>query len=222
MTYACPKGHDSSDADYCSECGARIGAAPTGSAPAVTPSPVPDECPDCATLRTPGSRFCEVCRYDFASKTSGSVSPLLPEPTRVPPMPPVTPPAALAVPTPFQRLQVRIAADPTLVKESDPAHPFPDGTPDRVFHLDLADNLVGRFSESKDSHPEIPVKDPGVSRRHLKLVRQADGQFAALELGSSNGTVLNGDALDPGVAQPLKPGDVLLLGMWTRLTIEAR
>lgn len=239
MTYRCPKGHDSTDADYCSECGARIGAAPAVTAPAAAPAAsggADNVCPDCGTERAPGSRFCEVCRYDFVSKASLSaaapspastlVQSALPEPKNYPPMPPVAAPAVpapdLVVPVSYERLQVLIAADASMVKDPDPANPFPQGTPDRVFHLDLADNLVGRFSESKDSHPEIPVKDPGVSRRHMKLLRRADGGFAALELGSSNGTLLNGAPLEPGVETALKAGDVLELGMWTRMTIQVR
>src|SRR6266540_3694837 len=59
MTYQCPKGHTSTDADYCSECGALIGQTSVKkvemTAAAVTLSA--DICPDCATLRTGGSRF---------------------------------------------------------------------------------------------------------------------------------------------------------------------
>jgi len=87
MSFICPKGHQSDDNDYCSVCGTRMEAqsiAQTGaggmdlsggglsgfggqaaSAPA-------DACPDCGTARTPGARFCEVCRYDFVNKKSNT------------------------------------------------------------------------------------------------------------------------------------------------------
>src|SRR5262245_23035371 len=79
-TYTCPKGHQSTDPDYCSECGALIGpsmvagATPAGSAPA----PGPAACPDCGTPRTPGARFCEVCRHDFEAGASSGHMPSAP------------------------------------------------------------------------------------------------------------------------------------------------
>src|SRR5262245_45683370 len=77
-SYTCPKGHQSTDPDYCSECGALIGpstvagATPSGSSPALGLA----VCPDCGTPRTPGARFCEVCRHDFeAGSSRGPVPP---------------------------------------------------------------------------------------------------------------------------------------------------
>jgi len=66
------------------------------------------------------------------------------------------------------------------------------------------------------------VPDPGISRRHLKFVRGADGRFSVLELGSANGADFNGAALEPGVLMPVQPGDQITLGMWTRIRVEAR
>lgn len=119
-------------------------------------------------------------------------------------------------------MSVAIIADPSLIKEPDPENPFPVGTPERVFPLDLEENLVGRRGDKRDIHPEIVVVDPGISHRHLKLVRRADGGFAVLELGSTNGTELNGKPLEAGVLTPLEAGDELVLGMWTRLIIRNR
>lgn len=113
-------------------------------------------------------------------------------------------------------------ADATLMKEVDPENPFPAGAPERVFPLDLAENLVGRRSESKDSHPEIPVNDPSISRRHLKFLRRSDGQFEVVDLNSANGSQFNGQQLEPGVQTLINPGDEITLGMWTRLVIRAR
>jgi pSer/pThr/pTyr-binding forkhead associated (FHA) protein len=71
-------------------------------------------------------------------------------------------------------------------------------------------------------HPEIVVQDPGISRRHLKFIRDAAGGFSVLELGSANGTEFNGKALVSGVVTLVKPGDQLTLGMWTRVFVEER
>lgn len=86
--FVCPKcGQPSSESDFCSECGSRIGAGgETGSsfgvgsveiASTVNPGAAnvpagPDECPACHTSRPSlDARFCEVCRYDFLKQGAG-------------------------------------------------------------------------------------------------------------------------------------------------------
>jgi pSer/pThr/pTyr-binding forkhead associated (FHA) protein len=142
---------------------------------------------------------------------------------------PVATAVASAVATPVeaavaraQRLLLRFVVDPSLYKEPDPDEPCPQDTPEKVFHLDLDENTVGRQYEGKGMHPEIVVQDPGISRRHLKFIRDAAGGFSVLELGSANGTEFNGKALVSGVVTLVKPGDQLTLGMWTRVFVEER
>ena len=92
----------------------------------------------------------------------------------------------------------------------------------RIYPLDLADHLIGRRSDAEDIHPEIGVPDPGISRRHARLLRDGDGALTLVDLGSTNGTRLNGADVEPNVATPLQDGDALTLGCWTRLTVKAR
>jgi pSer/pThr/pTyr-binding forkhead associated (FHA) protein len=40
------------------------------------------------------------------------------------------------------------------------------------------------------------------------------------DIGSANGTTLNGVELEPLVDTPLKAGDEITLGHWTRLTVQ--
>lgn len=223
MSILCPKGHASTDADYCSECGARIGApgiaaqlhnipAPVVAAPVASAN---DVCPDCGTPRSGGARFCEVCRFDFQTGAGFKAA--------TAPVAPANPPIIPAPDTPLPvKLSVVVITDPTLVTEPDPDNPCPVDAPERVFPLDLAENLLGRRSVSKDSHPEIPVNDPGVSRRHLKFLRQPDGNFEVVDLSSANGIVFNGKNLEPGVQTAIKAGDEITIGMWTRIVIRAR
>ncbi len=109
-----------------------------------------------------------------------------------------------------------------MVTAPDAAVPFPEGEPDRAFPLDLDEMLLGRRNARRDVHPEIAIADPSVSGRHLKICRQTDGSRTIVDVGSSNGTKLNGAALQAGVETPLKAGDQIELGMWTRILIEAR
>lgn len=245
-TYQCPKGHASTDPDYCSECGALIGAPTVSPATPIATSPDAGAtvCPDCMTPRTPGARYCEVCRYDFAAGTPGvqATPPAAPvvapasSAATVPPATMSTPaPASSVKPTtagtplvgapsvgPVVRLNAVVITDPSLVEDEEERKQCPQNAPELVFPLDLEENLVGRRSDNKHIYPEVDISDPGVSHRHLKLIRQADGSFTVLELGSANGTIFNGVPLKPGLPTPITAGDELLLGIWTRLQIRGR
>ncbi len=250
MTYTCSKdpSHASEDPDYCSVCGAKIaGGSAVLQAPipdavlTIVPGGQGGEaCPDCGTPRRSTAKFCEVCRYNFETRAAGSGAPppvSTPPPDPILPVLPVeilqSPAATMPVDTPLpavsspisgaaslMKWEVSVAVDPALYTEPDPAVPCPVNEPERVFPVDFAENLLGRRSDHKDIHPEIPLEDPGVSRRHAKLLRQPDGSLLILDVGSSNGTFLNDVEVKPGVRTPLQSGDQITLGCWTRLTLR--
>jgi hypothetical protein len=247
MTYLCPKGHQSTEPDYCSECGMRIAASSSGSAPAATAAPAGGDCPVCGAQRAPGARFCEVCRYDFVAKKpadaadDGAFAPApaaavadpapAPAPQPAPADPAPTAPASVApaAPAPATASVNAIAnpwaivtADKSLMGPEAAGLTFPEGEPQRSYPLDLDENLVGRRSARTNVHPEIPVGDPSVSSRHLKICRRPDGSLYLVDVGSSNGTKLNGVAVEPAVETALKAGDQIVIGAWTRIAIEAR
>jgi hypothetical protein len=185
----------------------------------------------------PGARYCEVCRHDFeAGAPSASASP----PPAEPVAPAAAPDAAAATPvaaaaasnapvpadapatTPAARLNVVVVTDPSLAEDDEMRQKCPKDAPELVFPLDLDETLVGRRSDTRKIFPEIDIADPGVSHRQCKLLRQSDGSFAVLELGSANGTTLNGATLKPGLVTPVAAGDELIVGMWTRLQLRTR
>lgn len=237
MTYVCPKdpSHLSEDADYCSVCGTKIDAVPISASP---PAPArinlnavaqngpgavsTDVCPDCGLARHPGARFCEVCRYDFEAHMSAAPAApaFAPAPVTPDPLPAAAPDPA-PLPGAFRRWEAVAVVDSSLYEEPDPAVPCPVGEPDRTFPLDLAESLIGRRSDRRDIHPEVPLTDSGVSHRHAKITRQPDGSLVLVDLGSTNGTELNGKAVLAGVPAPLQDGDQITLGCWTRITIHA-
>jgi hypothetical protein len=214
----CPKcGGISTDAEFCSECGAAM-AAPH--APVATPAaPVPaeagaDACPVCGETRPgPFARYCDNCRYDFLTKQPFSAAPA----PAAPPPPGAAPARAVGLAT--QRWDLHATVDLSLRRPDDP---MPQDSRERLFPLDLADHLIGRRSDGEDIHPEITIADPGISRRHVRILRAADGALSARDLGSMNGTRLNGAPLEPNVPAPLAEGDQITLGCWTRLTVKAR
>lgn len=66
------------------------------------------------------------------------------------------------------------------------------------------DVVIGR-----DPRCELPLHDDGISRRHCRIFKQRE-TYAIEDLGSTNGTLVNGDKIE-GVRQ-LLPGDRVFLG----------
>ncbi len=82
---------------------------------------------------------------------------------------------------------------PVLVEETGREHPVRAGV-----------NVVGREGD-------IMLPDPKVSRRHAQIVSE-DGVMTVEDLGSTNGTELNGEKLAQGEKKPLNPGDSVSFG----------
>jgi predicted component of type VI protein secretion system len=81
-----------------------------------------------------------------------------------------------------------------------------------VLHLpETAEAVLGRSSEC-----DLPLPDPEVSRRHARL-QVAGGAAYLTDLGSSNGTFLNGKPTGRAGIE-LKPGDDIDVGN-TRIRI---
>lgn len=232
-TFACPKcGAQSTDSAFCSDCGASMQAvvpAPaTGPAAAPGDANAPDEtCPSCGEARPgPDARFCENCRYDFLARQPFSVAanmaagPLHTEAQPTPPAVPLPPPAPPSAPPPVvQHWDVRAEVDLSWRRPDDP---MPADQRVRIFPLDLSNHLVGRRSDEEGIHPEIALTDPGISRRHARIARAPDGALTLIAFGSLNGTKLNGAEIEPHVPMPLADGDVITIGIWTRLVVTAR
>ncbi|MCP4357572.1 MAG: FHA domain-containing protein [Chloroflexi bacterium] len=77
-------------------------------------------------------------------------------------------------------------------------------TPDTRFVVTAVTHSIGRSPNN-----EIVINDPEISRRHAQIVPQGN-QFAIEDLGSTNGTFVNGQRC-AGLT-PLKDGDVVELG----------
>ncbi|HET6281443.1 MAG TPA: FHA domain-containing protein [Polyangia bacterium] len=93
----------------------------------------------------------------------------------------------------------------------------PAPSADRV--VDVADDLQEiRFGRGAGLEVELPF--PALSARHARLVRagQGDGgagagpeQWLLEDLGSTNGTAVDGRRLPPGTGHPLRPGQTFRL-----------
>jgi pSer/pThr/pTyr-binding forkhead associated (FHA) protein len=65
---------------------------------------------------------------------------------------------------------------------------------------------LGRAPEN-----DIQIKDDHISRKHLKIVRKGK-RFFIVDLGSKNGTLLNGEKVVPGKECEIREGDPISLG----------
>lgn len=84
--------------------------------------------------------------------------------------------------------------------------------PNQVFELTKDAITLGR-----DITNDITINDPEVSRHHLRFTRGADG-FTIEDLGSTNGTFINGQRLTGSRA--LNRGDMIGLGETVTLTYD--
>jgi hypothetical protein len=115
-----------------------------------------------------------------------------------------------------------VQVDPSLDVDADGGPACPIDAADLVVPFDRPELLVGRKDELRDVHPDIPLSDPGTSRRHAKFVRGVDGSIAFLDLASTNGSKLNGVEVAAGSRSPLHPGDEVTLGRWTRIRVTVK
>lgn len=72
-----------------------------------------------------------------------------------------------------------------------------------TYEFDGSELWIGR-----ESHLAVILQDKRVSRRHARIFREDDHWYVA-DNGSSWGTELNGESLQPGQAKRILPGDIL-------------
>ncbi len=83
-----------------------------------------------------------------------------------------------------------------------------------ILRLEAGDNVVGRGSGAG-----CQVEDPGVSRQHARILRRVDGACVLSDLGSTNGTYVNGVRVKEAL---LREGDRIQVGTVTALRFSLR
>ncbi|MDE3196039.1 MAG: FHA domain-containing protein [Acidobacteriota bacterium] len=115
--------------------------------------------------------------------------------------------------------EVTVAIDPALKSEESPDPPA--AIEPRTIRLHADANLIGRKSEKRAIFPEIALDfDDAVSHRHAMLAKSREGGLALRDLGSANGTRLNGADVPPLTDTQLRNGDEITLGHWTRISVR--
>ncbi len=81
--------------------------------------------------------------------------------------------------------------------------------------------LIGRSAPGQEDPPQIDLaQDESVSRRHAEIRQVGDG-YTVADLGSSNGTWLNGKRISPGEPMRFKEGDRIAVGRLSVLRMSA-
>ena len=119
-----------------------------------------------------------------------------PAPVAVPPAPPPQPPPPPAA----QHLALRHLASGQVIAIDESRSEFLIGRPDPVTGIQPEINL-GPFDASRT-----------LSRRHAKLLREGGLYFVREEVGTANGTFVDGERIKTGATVPLKPGTKLRFG----------
>jgi diguanylate cyclase (GGDEF)-like protein len=73
-----------------------------------------------------------------------------------------------------------------------------------IYPLLLDENVIGRTKDCS-----IRIEDPGISRRHARIVRRGPNTYFLEDLSSRNGTFIRGNRV---TSQPLSEGDRLAVG----------
>ncbi len=158
------------------------------------------QCPNCKSQELEGSIFCSQCGAQLVQAHS-------PEFRRADPR--ITAP-----------LRDRLANTQGIINPRNPLgndlslHLLDSG---QILPLSgCQEYVLGRSSEEQQEKSIIDLADyqayeKGVSRLHASI-RKNDGAFTVVDLGSSNGTRLNGARLAPQQVYPLQHGDILSLG----------
>jgi pSer/pThr/pTyr-binding forkhead associated (FHA) protein len=87
----------------------------------------------------------------------------------------------------------------------------------------VSEIYLGRLDAAHGIFPDLDLTadgglEGGVSRRHAKI-HQKGNRFFIEDVGSANGTFLNGQRLTPYLPHPLQKGDKVQLGR-LQLTVE--
>lgn len=233
---SCPSCHAENvdDAIFCDNCGATLNAAPVAPPPPIPqpsvapvappppppPSPTPQapapsgvKCGTCGTANLPGSMYCENC--GAALNVAPPQAPTMPAapPPVVADQTPVAPTAPSSQPAPLKMIVATVASQP-----APAGHPrfvlAPAGNYFDIFGR--AQVVIGRVDPISQIFPDIDLTsfggdEGGVSRKHCQITL-AGNQYFAEDLGSSNGSWVGANRLQPNVRAALNNGDQLRLG----------
>jgi len=106
------------------------------------------------------------------------------------------------------------------------AEPASPASPERLVHVKSGiefflslgpETMIGRRDPVTGIHPDIDLTPAdtqrSISRRHAKIFRRGGKFFLVEEIGTMNGTFVNGTRIETGVPTEMKPGDEIRCGL---------
>ena len=157
-------------------------------------------CPNCKSINIPGAVFCSECGaqllYSDALVTQNITTAQVREALAKQPTNPLASP------------QVEVVTTWASLHLLDTGQMLP--------LVDRNEFTLGRVSDGQPIMPDIDLSAyqayaGGVSRLHAVLKR-IGSRIVIMDLGSANGTYLNGRRLSPNVEQSINHGDIIALG----------
>lgn len=212
--------------------------------------PAPATCPHCGAAAPAGGTFCDNCGESLSAAPAAASVSSAPAAGPTPDQPSAetsTPSPAAGAASPIDQQSPAAAAatagTPAGTPQSSTAAPSSPAAAQATVTLEVAgpasssvftmtsvEAKVGRRDPDAGIYPEIDfdgndiVVDSGervhaVSRRHGRIVREGD-ELKYEDLGSTNGSTLNGAPVLAHDPQPLKDGDTIILGRTCRLAVH--
>ncbi len=157
------------------------------------------ECPSCGKKHRPGTLFCSECGVYLPSGGALRTSPLATN---------ELPKSRAATWEGMPQEEHEAETHPLLLKIMDTG---------REVHIPSSPEvLIGRLDAAHGIFPDVDLTAEGglamgVSRRQAKIV-QRGGELFVEDVGSANGTFLNGQRLTPYLPYPLSKGDIIQAG----------
>ena len=161
---------------------------PAGTEPPLAPAPPPPPMPDVAeTIIAPGAAAAAAAAHDATA-----LMPAWQPPPAAPPAPPDAP--LVGGPTPLRTGGASRQAELTIESGPDAGHTHRAG-----------DSAL-RLGRSPDN--DLILRDPATSGHHARVERRGE-QFWIVDLGSTNGTLVNGEPIQE---KELNHGDRITVG----------
>jgi hypothetical protein len=166
------------------------------------------ECPNCKNKEFPGALFCGQCGTQL-SKGNDATQALMRETGNV------------LFDSAVSRHLKDIPSDVAVEEATVTLHVLDTG---QFLPLSGQDTFtLGRLSQGQTQGPDVDLTDynaymQGVSRIHASI-KVDKNRVHITDMGSVNGTRVNGSRLEPHVARPLQNGDIVVLGKLKLQTI---
>ena len=163
-------------------------------------------CPNCHHQELPGALFCSECGAQLVSSDSMTTQSF----DRIH--------SDILNSDVLKNISVDVSpSDVVISKENESMVSLRMVNSGKLFHLSgRMEYSLGRIAEGQPILPDVDLSEfeaysQGVSRLHASI-KVGPQRISVMDLGSSNGTRVNGQKIVPHVDYPVKHGDIIALG----------